>query len=268
MPIKGEWERKKVLITVKTYPTPAKKGVDLSCIAGVTENGDWIRLFPIPLSFMESDQQFRRYQWIEADVAKSSDPRPESYEVNIDSLSILSKPIPTSSAWQARKNIIYPLKSHCLCCLRAAQDSPLHSTLGFIRPERIRRFMIRKDEPQWSESDQAKLAQTSMFGGAPTRLLEKIPYKFIYQVFCDEPECPGHHLSCTDWELSEAYRKWSRQDPLAWEKKLVNRFEYDMIHRFDTHLFVGTVRSHPKSWIIVGLFYPPKNSSEQMRFAI
>ena len=31
-----------------------------------------------------------------------------------------------------------------------------------------------------------------------------------------------------------------------------------MIEKFDTHFYVGTVHQHPKSWIIVGLFYPPK----------
>ena len=31
-----------------------------------------------------------------------------------------------------------------------------------------------------------------------------------------------------------------------------------MIEKFDTHFYVGTVHRNPKSWIIVGLFYPPK----------
>jgi hypothetical protein len=31
-----------------------------------------------------------------------------------------------------------------------------------------------------------------------------------------------------------------------------------MIQKNDTHLCVGTVHQHPDSWIIVGLFYPPR----------
>ena len=31
-----------------------------------------------------------------------------------------------------------------------------------------------------------------------------------------------------------------------------------MIFEDDTHFYVGTVRHHPNTWIIVGLFYPPK----------
>jgi hypothetical protein len=33
-----------------------------------------------------------------------------------------------------------------------------------------------------------------------------------------------------------------------------------MIKKNDTHFFVGTVHQHPGSWIIVGLFYPPKQA--------
>lgn len=258
MPVIGPWEKKKILIVVKTYPTPAKRGVEVSCTAGVTEDGQWIRLFPIPYRLLGSGKHFAKYQWIEAEVAKSSDPRPESHEINVDSLKVLPDSL---DGWGARKNLLEPLKAHCLCCLREARARDKHPTLGFFKPKKIRRFVIRKDAPEWSESDLAKLTQKSMFGKAPKRILEKIPYKFIYQVFCDERDCRGHHLSCTDWELCEAYRKWKDRYPDDWEDKLREGFEHKMM-RNDTHLFVGTVSKHPASWIIVGLFYPPMKERE------
>ena len=55
----GPIQQKRVLITVRTYPTPAKKGVEVSCTAGVTEEGKWIRLFPIPYRFMDPECSFR-----------------------------------------------------------------------------------------------------------------------------------------------------------------------------------------------------------------
>ena len=268
MPIIGPWKRKRVLITARTYPTPAKKGVEVSCTAGVTEDGEWIRLFPIPYRFLDWDKRFRKYQWIEVDVAKSSDHRPESFEVNIESLEIISDPLVTTSDWQARKDIVYPLGAHCLCCLRSARDAEGHPTLGFFKPKLIRRFLMRPEDPEWNKKDLAKLSQGSMFENGPVRILEKIPYKFIYQIICDEPSCRGHHLSCTDWELGQAFRRWRDKYPEEWEQKLRQKFEHDMIDRFDTHLFVGTVSSHPASWIIVGLFYPQKVNSLQLALPI
>jgi hypothetical protein len=257
MPVVGPWEKKRVFITARTYPTPAKKGVEVSCTGGITDDGKWIRLFPIPYRFLDDDQRFSKYQWIEVEAAKASDSRPESYEVSIDSIRKVGKVGP-EKYWQARKDIIYPLKSHCLCCLQAQRNELGYPTLGFYKPKLIRRFLIRKDTPTWSESDLAKLSQPSMFDKTPYKLLEKIPYKLIYQVFCDHETCKGHHLSCTDWEIGQAYRRWRRDYGAQWEQKFRQKFEDEMINRFDTHLFVGTIHQHPASWIIVGLFWPPK----------
>ena len=33
------YEQKRVLVTVKTYPTPASKGAEVSCTAGITDDG-------------------------------------------------------------------------------------------------------------------------------------------------------------------------------------------------------------------------------------
>jgi hypothetical protein len=68
------WVKKRVLITVRTYPTPAWKGIEVSCTAGVTEARQWIRLFPMPYRYLSSDKRFRKYQWIELNTKKSSDP--------------------------------------------------------------------------------------------------------------------------------------------------------------------------------------------------
>ena len=70
MPVQGPWEKKKILVVVRTYPAPAKKGVEVSCTAGVTEDGQWIRIFPVPYRFLPADKRFGKYQWIEAKVAR------------------------------------------------------------------------------------------------------------------------------------------------------------------------------------------------------
>lgn len=126
----GHPEKKKVLIVVRTYPTPAHKGVEVSCTAGITDSGEWIRLFPIPYRFLDLDQRFAKYQWIEVSAVKASDPRPESYKVIADSIKILSKPLSTANGWRERREAVRPLISHCLCCLRRERDSKLFPTLG------------------------------------------------------------------------------------------------------------------------------------------
>lgn len=255
----GSQEKKKLLVVVRTYPTPAKKGIEVSCTAGITEDRQWIRLFPVPYRFMEQDRRFRKYQWIEVAVRKTSDVRPESYGIYADTIEVFSEPLPTSNNWQARKDIVFPLKSHCLCCLKRERDEKQFPTLGFFRPRSIKRLIIEPDTPTWDQDQLYLLRQGQLFDKTPDEELEKVPFNFKYEFFCNETECPGHTLSCTDWEMGESWRRWKMTyGEQEWESKFRLRYETEMIQKNETHFYVGTVHQHPSTWIIVGLFYPPR----------
>ena len=55
--------REKILILVKTYPTPSTKYIETVCTAGIREDGSWIRIFPIPFRTLDDYQKYRKYQW-------------------------------------------------------------------------------------------------------------------------------------------------------------------------------------------------------------
>jgi hypothetical protein len=256
----GALETKTALIVVRTYPTPAKQGVEVSCTAAITDKGEWLRLFPVPYRFLTPDKRFRKYQWIRVTAAKpSKDPRPESYKIENDSIQILSEPLSTENAWQARKDVVLPLSSHCLCCLKQARDTDGFPTLGLFRPRVIERLTIEPEaNPNWTSEELELLQQGQLFGHQPTASLEKVPYKFRYWFRCDHDACPGHKLMCTDWEMGESWRRWKDEYGDGWQEKFRLRYEQEMIEKNDTYFYVGTVHRNPSAWIIVGLFYPPK----------
>jgi hypothetical protein len=237
-------EKKKILITVRTYPVPARTGIEVSCTGGITADGKWIRLFPMPYRFLRPDQQFRKYQWIEASVTRASDSRPESYHIIRDTIKIVSDMIPTKNEWQAER------------------DKNKFPTLGIFKPKSIEKLEIEPDSPNWSQAELEKLKQADLLDNAPAEELEKIPYKFRYYFKCDEARCSGHTAICTDWEMSQSYRKWRRDYGDGWESKFRQKYESEMIGRYDTHFYVGTVNAHPSAWIVVGLFYPPVAKSD------
>ena len=250
-------ETKRALIVVRTYPTPAKSGVEVSCTGAITDKGKWLRLFPVPWRYLAAEQQFRRYQWVEVAVTKASDPRPESYKLKQNGIKILSDPLPTDHAWRARKDVVFPLRAHCLCCLAKQRGTHGHPTLGIFRPKTIENLIITPESPTWTASQLAILRQGHLFAEKPKKELEKIPFSFRYKFRCDHAECDGHKMICTDWEIGEAWRKWKVQYGDGWEARFRQRFETEMIEKYDTHFYVGTVHQHPSTWIIVGLFYPP-----------
>lgn len=259
MVIWERWINKKVLITARTYPVPSRKSIEVSCTAGIIDDGTWIRLFPVPYRFLDQDKRFRKYQYIEAKVTKAqSDTRPESYKLDLDSIKILSPPLASDNRWELRKEKILPLKSPSLCFLQAERDRNKEPTLGFFKPKVITGFRIAATSSKWSESELASLRQYSLFGHAPQTELIKLPYVFSYEFRCDHPGCPTHTLSCTDWEIGASFLSWKYKYGNIWERKFRDRYETDIILGKDTHFFVGTVHNHPDAWIIVGLFYPPK----------
>ena len=250
----------KALIVVRTYPVPAMRGVEVSCTAAITDEGKWLRFHPVPYRFLDPDQRFRKYQWVQVRISKGSDPRPESYKLSPGSLQVLSRPLPSSENWRQRKNVVLPLRSPSLCALRRAHDENGSPTLGLFRPRTIRRLLIEPDDPSWSDAQLAALRQGSLFDeGEPKIELEKVPFRFRYEFQCEDPGChTWHRLICTDWEMGQAWRRWRDKYGKGWEKKFRQRFETEMMTKYDTHFFVGTVFNHPGTWIIVGLFYPPR----------
>jgi hypothetical protein len=58
-------EKLKLLITIKTYPIPSSKYDELVCTAGVTEAGDFIRLYPVNFRELEYAKKYQKYQWME-----------------------------------------------------------------------------------------------------------------------------------------------------------------------------------------------------------
>ena len=60
----------KILITVKTYPIPSAKYDELVCTAGVKENGNFVRLYPLNFRDLPYSQKYQKYQWIEVEAEK------------------------------------------------------------------------------------------------------------------------------------------------------------------------------------------------------
>jgi len=255
-----DWGKKRILILVRTYPAPAQKGIEVSCTAAVTQDGKWIRLFPVPYRFLPMSRRFQKYQWIEAALKRATkDQRPESYNLNIETIK-LCELVPASRNWAARKAILKPLLRPSLCAIKRELEVQTHPTLGLFKPACIKRLVIEQCAVEWTPEQKAILGQEHLgFEKAPKEELEKIPFDFSYEFQCTDAECRGHKLICTDWEMAESYRKWRRRYGDQWEQAFRGKYERDMIDKLDTHFFVGTLHQHPKNWIIVGLFYPPKD---------
>ncbi len=250
---------------VRTYPVPATRGIEVSCTAALTSDNEWVRLFPVPYRFLDYDKRFSKYQWIDVDVQKAAnDRRPESYRINPDSIEIIETVGTDKGTWHNRSAIVGRVTACCLCCLQAEQQANDAPTLGVFRPTNIRDLVIEPEaNPEWTPEELGKLSQQPLWGNAPASKLEKLGHRFSYRFTCPHGTCPegGHKLTCTDWEYGALYRRCRKEYGDGWENKFRERAETELKEKWDTHFYVGTVHQHPDSWIIVGVYRPPRQAS-------
>lgn len=253
----SQWENKKVLITVKTYPNPSMQNQETVCTAGITDQGEWLRLYPIKFRYLPYDKQYKKFQWINVDVKKNNqDFRPESYRPNSDSIMVLGD-CSTKNAWLARKEILLPLVKSSLEEINNLYEK--HKTsLGLFKPKDVLDFYWKKTEDKWSDKHELVLSQLNLFGKQPYPL-EKIPFDFKYKFQCDDVNCKGHDLQIIDWEVYEAYRSWRHKYD---SETLLIKMKEKWLNKLwakdrDSYFIVGSRYPYP-TFMILGVFWPPK----------
>jgi hypothetical protein len=251
----------KVLITVMTYPHPSESHQELVCTAGITEGGEWVRLYPIDYRYRPKNQQFRKYQWIEIDLAPrgaGNDNRRESRKPDLNSIRILGEPLSTNNNWRARREIIDRMPHHTRFELESLYEKEKVS-LGIVRPTEIIDLKVEPVERQWKPQWQAALKQFTLFG-EPPKQLQKLPFKFSYVFRCTDSADKVHTAMIEDWELGVLYRKEAERldDEQAAVASVRKKFLQEICHpNRDTRFFMGTVFPY-NTWVVIGVFWPPK----------
>jgi hypothetical protein len=260
-------ETRKILIATKTYPSISTKYQETVCTAGILLSEEenplqWIRIYPIRYRYLDFDKRYPRWAIVSAKIKRNDqDYRPESFKIDDNYLEIIRK-IDTTNNWQERKSLVLSLQFRSIADIQAQGKS-----LGIIKPKSIERFFSKKTSREWNQKQQAVLNQLDLF--EPNIDLEKIPYKFFYQ-FTDEDNVP-HKYSISDWEIMELYRKCrDRSQLLGLEaeqyalEKVRQKLEDDFLESKDLYFIVGNLKNHAKSFMIIGLFYPPLVKFNQM----
>ena len=266
--------RKKILLTVTTYPLPSRSYDELVCTAGVLEDGSWIRIYPVPLSFLRGKRdsgelQSFKYTWVELDLVKRTDDfRPESHSpqhYDFRDVKIFDR-IDTKKNWAERKK--YCLNNVYTDFENLLSDSakPKNISLATFKPAKILGFDIEEDSREWKNEWTELRKQTDLFSEnddfEPEIIIPKVPYKFYYR-FADESG-KSRRLMIEDWEIGALYWNCIRETDGNEEKALeLVKLKYleEFVSKKDIYLFLGTTRQwHMRRarnpFVIIGVFYP------------
>jgi hypothetical protein len=92
------WKQEQLLILTKTYPNPSVKYRETTCVAALTADGQMRRIFPVPFRFLDGQQQFKKWEWVNGKVIKAKDDqRPESYKIALDTIQRTGQVIDTKN---------------------------------------------------------------------------------------------------------------------------------------------------------------------------
>jgi len=261
------WEKNRILVTVKAYPERSRKHGTSVCTAGITDEGEWIRIYPITMRSFVGDNKISKYHWIEVECEKNTTEklrRKESYRVREDTIKIvddsLTGPKPD---WKKRNEIVKPLLNSSIRELENSFQKD-KTSLGLIKPKELIDFYTTEDF-QLIESNKAFIRTLE---GRIIPVVDEIPHIFKYRFKCQA--CPNdkvHNMQCEDWELFEAYRSWGKNynnDPeITWEK-MHDKF-YDFMLKRDLYFMMGTESRYGR-WLIIGIYYPPKVIESKTKF--
>jgi len=256
--------KKKILIAVKTYPTISTKYSELVCTAGLTENGDWIRLYPIPFRKLDFDKQYKKYQWIIADIENnSSDPRPESHKVlNWEKIELGDKIGTENGTWTTRKELVLNnIYTNRDSLVADARDPSKLVSLAVFKPTKLLGMTISKVDREWDPKKLAQFNQTDLFETGPFKIVSKLPYKFKY-VFKDD-EGNISRLMIEDWEIGRLYWRMLEKYDGDEDKACADvkkKYWDDFAKTKDLYLFLGTTQAHhftgTNPFLIIGTFHP------------
>jgi hypothetical protein len=262
--------KERVLITVKTYPTLSRKYGETVCTAGVRSDGSWVRIYPVPFRRLDEAQQYKKFDWIEADLIKSKpDPRPETRHPADMGQLIPTGHVDTSDEWRERRRLLLETaKVHTRLAPLIAAAKANELSLAVFKPAEVKDLIVEEDERNW---DPAKLeemrnaaAQGDFFDEEwrkTFRVIPKLPYAFRYQfVDADGQEAT---LRILDWEIGALYwschRRYNGDERIAREK--VREKYLGQFLKADLHFFLGTTQQYhfvaPNPWVIIGVLPIP-----------
>jgi hypothetical protein len=268
----GKWERRRILIWGKTRPELSTKYRETVCTGGVfADNKKLVRLYPIPLRYMDDEKIFKKYQWIEAYVTKSgNDPRPESYKIRYDDIEISDIIAPGAHDWGARAEWVITESNvfRSVEALKERQQTDLTS-LGLVKPREIIGISssetpseeVRDFWKRYTDSLQQMQLPLELDVEHKVKPLKPANFKFKIRFRCEDERCQSvHEFGILDWEIDALYFNCIHKgdSPQQARDKVIKKLNDVCSDDKDLYFYLGNIFTHPQNFTIVGLWYPRK----------
>jgi hypothetical protein len=232
--------KERMLMLARACPIVSQKYEYLVCIAGITESGDWRRIYPVQWKTFwgKNADKFKKKMWIEYELESNvpSDHRSESRKV---------KPNSVQPLYEEKYSVIRELLQSKLSSVeKLSLFNHKEVSLGVVQPQ-VNDFFWEKSEHY--ETLTEKQRQQTLFSGSAIKSF--IPKQsFSYNFSCqNEPNCKNHRMICEDWELGELVRhcedyctKGKYKDEAEVLEKIKQKMFFEMLSKKELYFILGT----------------------------
>lgn len=234
----------RVIILVKAFPQPSVAHGETVCCAGITESGEFKRLFPIRYRNLGKDSAFNRWDWVSFEYQKP--PRDSRRE----SCRVIEERIRIDGCLSERNRSMF-LNRYVSTSVHSAAESG--KSLALIRP-RETKFIIKEkkiaDLKKEEEKYKNAVKQMSLLD-KDLKAIKPVPYEFRFE-FHDGSG--PHDYKANDWETSAMFnraakREGSDEKALEWMERIFNKDYPEKSMLF----CVGNIAKYPKTWQLLGV---------------
>lgn len=234
----------RAFIIVKALPQLSSKHGETVCCAGITESGEFKRLFPVRFRHLSGKAAFNRWDWVDFSYrAPTRDKRHESCHVAEESIVVGAK-FPKKNRAQFLEPLVSPSAKAA-----AAQGK----SLALLRPQKTE-FYYKRKKPEELEFEkrgfEQAASQTSLFD-KELAAIQPNPYHFRFKF---EDADGVHHYTNADWEAHAWFfmaRSRLESEKAALEE-ISTRFNDDY-PRNGMMFAIGNIAKRPQTWQLLGV---------------
>jgi hypothetical protein len=243
-----------ILINCKTYPAVSKKYIETVCTGGVSRDGKFVRLYPIPFRLLSDKEQYGRWDVIRVKVySDSKDPRPESAHLEPGSqINIIDKIEKEETRWDWMKPCVFDSAD-------AMESKGLTNGMVEIAPEEL---YWESEEKKWSAGQLEVLNQGNLFHkqSVMESLGDRVPWQFNLR-FSEKKTGRQFDQKVLAWSYYQGYRNCladlgNEQQALAALRDKVHKSILDP--KRCVYAILGT-HSRFGHWMVSGLYHLPRS---------
>lgn len=247
-----------LMVNCKTYPAVSTKYIETVCTGGITKDGQFIRLYPVPFRLLEEKEQYDRWDIIRVKVyLDTKDQRPESHHLEVGaSIDIVRSVKSDREKWEWMQRGVFD-------STEAMEQAGRTNGLVEIVPTEL---YWQKETKVWSPGQlnlmmQGNLFKSQEFMGS---LSERVPWQFKLR-FTEKTTGKQFDQKVLAWSYYQGYRRQlielgNEQAALAAVRDKVHQSilnkDRSVFAIFGTHSRFG-------QWMISGLYHLPRRFSEQ-----